>query len=305
MRPICWGLSGSSSPGRPLTFVHPLVRDGIYSELSSSQRAQGHRRAAELLAEQPGADARVAEHLLVSEPAGDRWVVDRLIAAARAARKQGAPESEAVFLRRALAEPPPPGDRSALLLGLGMAEASAGLRGLARAFAAGRGCYAERRGGRRGSDGAGARAQPRPALHGGGRSSRSRSIGARFRSRRARAPARGCGRPTRAERPRDRTLSGFPPREVSRACRERCRGATRGPGLSRVRLHPYERARRDRRRPRDPSAFGPRQCSDPSRTAGHGSRSQRGFRMPRSRFFWPNGMRSCGRCSMPRSRRRG
>jgi DNA-binding CsgD family transcriptional regulator len=119
--------AGILESGRPLTFVHPLVRDGTYSELSSSERAQGHRRAAELLAEQAGADARVAEHLLVSEPAGDHWVVERLIAAARAARKQGAPDSEAVFLRRALAEPPPPGDRSALLLDLGMAEASAGL----------------------------------------------------------------------------------------------------------------------------------------------------------------------------------
>jgi DNA-binding CsgD family transcriptional regulator len=118
---------GILEPGRPLTFVHPLVRDGIYSELSSSERAQGHRRAAGLLAEQPGADARVAEHLLVSEPAGDGWVVERLVAAACAAGKQGAPEPEAVFLRRALAEPPPPGDRSALLLDLGMAEASAGL----------------------------------------------------------------------------------------------------------------------------------------------------------------------------------
>jgi DNA-binding CsgD family transcriptional regulator len=112
--------------GRPLTFVHPLVRSGIYSELSSAERTQGHRRAAQLLAEEPGADARVAEHLLVSEPAGDRWVVERLVAVACAAGKQGAPESEAVFLRRALAEPPPLDDRSALLLDLGMAEASIG-----------------------------------------------------------------------------------------------------------------------------------------------------------------------------------
>jgi hypothetical protein len=118
---------GILEPGRPLTFVHPLVRDGIYLELSSSQRAQGHRRAAGVLAEQPGAKARVAEHLLVSEPAEDRWVVERLIAAARAAAEEGAPESEALFLRRALAEPPASGDRAALLLALGIAEASAGL----------------------------------------------------------------------------------------------------------------------------------------------------------------------------------
>jgi DNA-binding CsgD family transcriptional regulator/tetratricopeptide (TPR) repeat protein len=117
---------GILEPGRPLTFVHPIVRDGIYSELSSAQRVQGHRRAAQLLAEQPGAAARVAEHLLVSEPADDGWVVDRLVAAAREAGRQGAPESEVVFLRRALAEPAPAGDRAALLLDLGMAEASIG-----------------------------------------------------------------------------------------------------------------------------------------------------------------------------------
>jgi DNA-binding CsgD family transcriptional regulator len=117
---------GILEPGRPLTFVHPLVRDGIYSELSSAQRVQGHRRAAQLLAEQPGAEARVAEHLLVSEPADDGWVVDQLVAAARQAGVQGAPEAEVVFLRRALAEPAPAGDRAALLLDLGMAEASIG-----------------------------------------------------------------------------------------------------------------------------------------------------------------------------------
>jgi tetratricopeptide (TPR) repeat protein len=121
--------AGILEPGWPLTFVHPIVRSGIYSELSSAERAQGHRRAARLIAEQPGASERVAQHLLVSEPADDRWVVERLVEAACAAGKQGAPESEAAFLRRVLAEPPAPGDRSALLLDLGMAEASAGLAG--------------------------------------------------------------------------------------------------------------------------------------------------------------------------------
>ncbi len=119
--------AGILEPGRPLRFIHPIVRSGIYSELSGVERAQGHRRAAGVLAEEPGASGRVAQHLLVSEPAADGWVVERLVEAARAAEKQGAPESEAAFLRRVLAEPPPPGDRSALLLDLGMAEASAGL----------------------------------------------------------------------------------------------------------------------------------------------------------------------------------
>jgi DNA-binding CsgD family transcriptional regulator/tetratricopeptide (TPR) repeat protein len=122
--------AGILEPGRPLRFVHPIVRSGIYSELSSAERARGHRRAAELFADQPGAHEHVAKHLLVSEPAADGWVVERLLEAAHAARQQGAPESEAVFLRRVLAEPPPPGEqRSGLLLDLGMAEASAGLAG--------------------------------------------------------------------------------------------------------------------------------------------------------------------------------
>jgi DNA-binding CsgD family transcriptional regulator len=119
--------AGILETGRPLTFIHPIVRSGIYSELSGAERSQGHRRAARLLAELPGAQERVAKHLLVTEPAGDGWVCEQLVEAACAAGKQGAPETEAVFLRRALAEPPPPGDRFALLIDLGMAEASAGL----------------------------------------------------------------------------------------------------------------------------------------------------------------------------------
>jgi len=119
--------AGIVETGRPLTFIHPIVRSGIYSELSRAERAEGHRRAARMLAEQLGAQERVAKHLLVSEAAGDRWVVEQLVEAACAAGKQGAPESEAIFLRRALAEPPQPGDRFAMLLDLGMAEASAGL----------------------------------------------------------------------------------------------------------------------------------------------------------------------------------
>ena len=42
-------------PGRPLAFAHPIVRAGIYAELSSGQRSRGHRQAADLLARDPGA----------------------------------------------------------------------------------------------------------------------------------------------------------------------------------------------------------------------------------------------------------
>lgn len=121
--------AGILAPGRPLTFSHPIVRGGIYAELSTAERARGHRDAAALLAELPGSDERVARHLLVSEPAGDEWVVERLVDAACKAGKRGAPEAEAAFLRRVLSEPPAREQRFGLLFDLGMAEANAGLSG--------------------------------------------------------------------------------------------------------------------------------------------------------------------------------
>jgi DNA-binding CsgD family transcriptional regulator/uncharacterized protein YfiM (DUF2279 family) len=121
--------AGILKRGRPLTFIHPIVRSGLYSDLTGAERAHGHRRAARLLAEQSGTNERVAKHLLISEPAGDGWVVERLVEAARAAVRNGASESAATFLRRALQEPPEPDHRSGLLLELGMAETSAGLAG--------------------------------------------------------------------------------------------------------------------------------------------------------------------------------
>jgi DNA-binding CsgD family transcriptional regulator len=119
--------AGILESGRPLTFIHPIVRTGLYSDLTDAERTQGHRRAARLLAGQPGSNELVANHLLLTEPAGDGWVVERLAEAACEAGKRGAPEAEAVFLRRALAEPPAPEHHYPLLLDLGMAEASAGL----------------------------------------------------------------------------------------------------------------------------------------------------------------------------------
>jgi DNA-binding CsgD family transcriptional regulator len=113
---------------RPITFVHPIVRTAVYLELSLAERDEGHTRAARMLAEQPGKQEQVAEHLVASEPAGDPWVVERLVEAARVAERKGAPDSAAVFLRRALAEPPLR-QQPALLLELGMVEVNGGLTG--------------------------------------------------------------------------------------------------------------------------------------------------------------------------------
>ena len=119
--------AGILEAGEPLTFTHPIIRTDVYSDLTSAERAESHRRAARVLAEQPGTNERVAKHLLATEPSGDGWVVERLLEAARAAEGNGAPDSAAAFLRRVLAEPPATGDRYGLLLDLGVAEASAGL----------------------------------------------------------------------------------------------------------------------------------------------------------------------------------
>ena len=74
----------------------------------------------------PAGEERAAEHLLATEPAGDASIARRLVDAARTAARRGAPESAAVLLRRALAEPPPGAERPGLLLELGIAEITAG-----------------------------------------------------------------------------------------------------------------------------------------------------------------------------------
>ncbi len=118
--------SGILEPERPLRFAHPIVRAGIYAEIAGAERAAAHLRAAELLCDRDAHDQRVAEHLLAVEPRGEPWISARLIEAAGEAAKTGAPESAAVYMRRALAEPPPAGERAAVLLALGIAEDAMG-----------------------------------------------------------------------------------------------------------------------------------------------------------------------------------
>ncbi|MBV9820023.1 MAG: AAA family ATPase [Solirubrobacterales bacterium] len=109
--------------GDPLSFVHPIVREAVASQLSPSHRAALHLTAARMLLAEDAASDRVAAHLLSAESFGAGWVVDALRRAARQALGQGAPEAAAAYLRRALAEPPAPGQRFELLIELGRAEA--------------------------------------------------------------------------------------------------------------------------------------------------------------------------------------
>jgi DNA-binding CsgD family transcriptional regulator len=107
--------------GRPLQFIHPVVRTTIYAELAPGRRAATHQRAAHLLADEGGGAAQLAPHLLASEPEGDPWVVDRLREAAREVLEQGVPQAACTYLQRAVDEPPRPSDRGVVLLELGSA----------------------------------------------------------------------------------------------------------------------------------------------------------------------------------------
>jgi DNA-binding CsgD family transcriptional regulator len=108
---------------RPLGFMHPIVGAAIYADMPAAGRARWHARAARLLDAGGARAGQVAAQVLVSEPAADSFAVGALRAAAAEAIAQGAPETAASYLKRALAEPPPRHERVRLLLGLAAAQA--------------------------------------------------------------------------------------------------------------------------------------------------------------------------------------
>jgi len=116
---------GLLDAGRPLRFAHPLVRTAVYTGLPAGRRAALHAGAARLLAAEGRPADEVATHLLHCERTGDGGVVTALRAAGRAAGRAGAPDAAAVFLRRALQEPPDPAGRVEVLHELGVAEGAA------------------------------------------------------------------------------------------------------------------------------------------------------------------------------------
>ncbi len=115
--------AGMFASERPLRFVHPLIRSAVYQHLPLSERSRAHERAALLLAAEDVSPERVAAHLLASEPRGQASACEHLRAAAREARRRGAPEAAVTYLRRALQEPPPEKMRPEVMLELGEAEA--------------------------------------------------------------------------------------------------------------------------------------------------------------------------------------
>ncbi|HEY2200843.1 MAG TPA: AAA family ATPase, partial [Solirubrobacteraceae bacterium] len=107
----------------PVGFVHALVRDAVYHELSVSERELQHDRAARELAALGAAPEVVASHLLLVPSRADPWVADVLREAGRLASRRGDAESAVAYLRRALEEGSTGEDRVRLLWDLGFAEA--------------------------------------------------------------------------------------------------------------------------------------------------------------------------------------
>ena len=107
---------------RPLEFEHGLVRDAVLSGLTAGERARLHADAARILGDAGAAPEAIAVHLLHAEPGGDEAVASVLADAGRRALASGALSEAAALLARAVAEPPAPAARSALLLDLGRAE---------------------------------------------------------------------------------------------------------------------------------------------------------------------------------------
>ncbi|HEX5494453.1 MAG TPA: AAA family ATPase [Mycobacteriales bacterium] len=101
---VASGLLGRADDGFALT--HPLVANALYLGLPDGERSLLHRRAATILAGERADVEAVGLHLLRAQPAGEPETVSTLRAAAERASRRGAPESAAVFLRRALLEPP-------------------------------------------------------------------------------------------------------------------------------------------------------------------------------------------------------
>jgi DNA-binding CsgD family transcriptional regulator len=110
----------------PPRFLHPVVRAAVDASLGSDERDRMHRAAARELDRDGAAPGRVAAHLMHVQPAGDAWVAGRLRQAARSSLAGGAPAEAGDQLRRAFAEPPPPGERTGVLRELAAADASAG-----------------------------------------------------------------------------------------------------------------------------------------------------------------------------------
>jgi ATP/maltotriose-dependent transcriptional regulator MalT len=109
-------------PGARIEFAHPIVREAVYTDVGSHERAEAHARAAKILIARGASEERVAAQLSQAEPAADAERVELFRRVAAAAVARGAPSAAVAWLGRALTEPPAPASRADVLLELGSAE---------------------------------------------------------------------------------------------------------------------------------------------------------------------------------------
>lgn len=103
-------------------FAQPMLRSAAAAAIPAGRLALLHRRAARI----SDNVMRSARHLQMTPALGDPDAAAALVAAGEQALGEGASETAVVLWRRALAEPPPEGERAALLLALGRVEGSIG-----------------------------------------------------------------------------------------------------------------------------------------------------------------------------------
>jgi DNA-binding CsgD family transcriptional regulator len=113
---------GLLKPADGLEFAHPIVREAVYADIGSNERAEAHARAARILTASGASEERIAAQIAAAEPSGDPDRVELLRRVGADALARGAPASAVALLRRALAEPPPPASSAGVLLELGSAE---------------------------------------------------------------------------------------------------------------------------------------------------------------------------------------
>ncbi len=109
-------------PGDGLEFAHPIIRESVYADIGPRERRAAHGRGARILAAMSSSEERIAAQIAHAEPAGDCEWVELLRRVAGESVARGAPAAAVAWLARALAEPPPPSVRAAVLMELGSAE---------------------------------------------------------------------------------------------------------------------------------------------------------------------------------------
>jgi DNA-binding CsgD family transcriptional regulator len=118
--------TGILESGGTVRFIHPILRAAVYGDLSPAERERLHRDASRVLAERGAPSIQVAAQAMQTDPAANPEVVALLREAAHEALVLGDAVGAAALLARALAEPPPLGHRTAVVLELGQAHARAG-----------------------------------------------------------------------------------------------------------------------------------------------------------------------------------